>query len=83
MLRNAVDLSDGYVEVMGQLIRSEGCFGRILPDESLEVVPFQLNIGGKGPVLTADNLVSIEPIASNIDPADRYVVTYSAAERVN
>lgn len=79
-LRPSIDLSTGYVQVMGDLIRSECCFGRILPDETLEVVPLMLSEGGAGPVLDGGNLVSIEPITAGAEPADRYIVQYSAAE---
>lgn len=81
-LRPSLDLSAGYVQVMGDLIRSECCFGRIKPDETFEVVPINLVKGGKGPVLRAGNLVSVEPITVGQEPADRYVVTYTAAERM-
>lgn len=80
-LRPSIDLSTGYVQVIGDLIRSECCFGRIKPDETFEVVPINLAIGGKGPVLREGNLVSIEPITVGQEPADSYIVTYSAAER--
>jgi hypothetical protein len=80
-LRESVDLSVGYVQLIGDLIRSECCFGRILPNETLEVMPLQLNTGGTGPILTAGNLVSIEPITGGTEPADNYIVRYTAAVR--
>lgn len=80
-LRPGIDLSTGYVQVIGDLIRSECCFGRLKPDETFEVVPINLDIGGKGPVLREGNLVSIEPITVGQEPADAYTVTYNAAER--
>ena len=80
-LRPGLDLSAGYVQVIGDLIRSECCFGRIKPDETFEVVPINLDKGGKGPVLREGNLVSIEPITVGQEPADNYIVSYTAAER--
>lgn len=80
-LRESLDLSGGYVQVIGDLIRSECCFGRMLPDETLQVVPFNLDVGGKGPILREGNLVSIEPITTGAEPADHYIVKYNAAER--
>lgn len=80
-LRSSIDLSGGYLQVIGDLLRSECCYGRLLPDERFEVVPFNLLSGGKGPVLTSNNLVSIEPIITGGEPADKYIVRYSAAER--
>lgn len=81
LLRSSIDLSGGYVRVIGDLIRSECAFGRLRPDETFEVVPINLAIGGTGPVLTADDLVSFEPITTGSEPPDQYRVTYSAAER--
>lgn len=80
-LRQSVDLSVGYVQLIGDLIRSECCFGRILPNETLEVVPLVLGAGGTGPILTGGNLVSIEPITGGTEPADNYIVRYTAAVR--
>lgn len=80
-LRSGIDLSEGYVKVIGDLIRSECCFGRIRPDETFEVVNLNLAKGGKGPVLRAGNLVSLEPIVTGREPADSYIVKYTAAER--
>jgi hypothetical protein len=82
-LRDSIDLSVGYVQIIGDLLRSECCFGRILPDETLEVVPLQLSEGGYGPILTQQNLVSIEPIVTGVEPADRYIVRYSSLERTS
>lgn len=80
-LRPSIDLSSGYVDIIGNLIRSECCFGRMLPNETLEVVPLNFDVGGKGPVLTKDNIVSVEPISTASEPADHYIVRYTAAER--
>lgn len=80
-LRPEIDLSGGYVQVIGDLIRSECCFGRIRPDEKFEVVPLAFGEGRKGPVLREDDLVSIEPITVGQEPADNYIVRYTAAER--
>jgi len=80
-LRPSIDLSVGYVQLIGDLIRSECCFGRILPNETLQVVPLTLNTGGTGPILRSGNLVSIEPITGGGEPADNYIVRYNAAER--
>jgi hypothetical protein len=81
-LRPFIDLSAGYVQVIGDLIRSECCFGRIKPDETFEVVPIDLVRNGKGPVLREGSLMSIEPITIGQEPADNYIVKYSAAERL-
>jgi hypothetical protein len=80
-LRSAIDLSVGYVQIMGDLIRSECCAGRILPNETLEVIPIPLNLAGTGPILTEKNLISIEPITGGAEPADEYQVLYRAMQR--
>jgi hypothetical protein len=80
-LRPSIDLSVGYVQLIGDLIRSECCFGRILPDETLEVAPLVVDRASRGPILKAGNLVSIEPITGGTEPADTYIVRYNAAER--
>lgn len=80
-LRNLVDLSGGYVDMIGKLCRSECCYGRMLPDGTFQVVPMNLQTGGYGPVLTRGNWVSMEPITTGAEPADRYVVKYNAVIR--
>lgn len=80
-LRAGIDLSGGYVQVIGDLIRSECCFGRILPNERFEVVPLNIARGRRGPVLNQNSLVSHEAITTGSEPADNYRVTYKAAER--
>jgi hypothetical protein len=81
LLRASIDLSVGYVQVIGDLIRSESCAGRILPNESLEVIPLPLSLAGTGPILTEKNLISIEPITGGAEPADEYLVRYQASQR--
>lgn len=81
ILRANIDLSVGYVQVIGDLIRSESCAGRILPDETLQVLPIPLNLTGKGPIVTEKNLISIEPITGGAEPPDEYLVLYRARER--
>lgn len=78
--KGSIDLSNGYVEVIGNLIKSECCFGRILPDGKFQVVKLDLTRGRRGPVLTEDNLESIEPITTGQEPADNYIMCYQAIE---
>lgn len=80
-LRPEIDLSSGYIQVIGDLIRSECCFGRLKPNETFEVRPINLTEVEKGPVLREGNLVSIEPITVGQEPADNYLVKYTAAVR--
>lgn len=79
-LRASIDLSDGYISVIGDLIRSETKYGRILPNGELEVRNLNFKLGRRGPVLTLDNLYSIEAITSGEQPPDEFTVSYSAAE---
>jgi hypothetical protein len=76
-----IDLSVGYVQKIGDLLRSENCYGRILPNGKLQVQKLNFNIGGTGPVLLQSNLVSIEPVTVGAEPADSYIVTYEAGAR--
>jgi hypothetical protein len=78
-LRSGIDLSSGYVQMIGELIRSECCYGRMLPNEQLEIKRFNLTRGGSGPVLLQDDLVSVESVTAGAEPADNYKVTYTAA----
>lgn len=80
-LRYRMDLSNGYVQVIGDLIRSEAKFGRILPSGKLEVRNLNFRLGRRGPVLTTDNLYSIEAITDGEEPPDNFTVVYNAAER--
>lgn len=79
--RGEVDLSDGYVQNIGNLLRSEGCYGRLRPDETFEVVRIDMTTGQKGPILRAENLVSIEPITTGKEPPTNYTVRYNAIRR--
>lgn len=79
-LRYRMDLSNGYVQVIGDLIRSEAKFGRILPNGKLQVRGLNFKLGRRGPVLTTDNLYSIEAITDGEEPPDNFTVVYNAAE---
>ena len=80
-LQHRIDLSNGYVQVIGDLIRSEAKFGRILPNGKLEVRNLNFRLGRRGPVLTTDNLYSIEAITDGEEPPDNFTVVYNAAEQ--
>jgi hypothetical protein len=80
-MREEVDLSGGYVQIIGSLLRSEGCFGRLRPDETFEIRSINRSIGQKGPILRAENLVSIEPITGGQEPPTTYKVIYNSIRR--
>jgi hypothetical protein len=79
-LRPSIGLENGYVQVIGDLIRSESKVGRILPDGKLQIRGLNFQLGRRGPVLTTDNLYSIEAIDGAADPPDEYTVQYNGAE---
>lgn len=78
----SVDLSQGYTKIIGDLIRSEGCFGRLKPNNTFEIVPINLSTGQKGPVWTADDFVSLEPISTGSEPPDIYRVMYKSPTQI-
>jgi hypothetical protein len=80
-LRQNINLSAGYVQTIGDLVRSESCFGHILPNGRFEVQKINYERGRYGPILRPQNLISIEAITSGQEPPDIYQVEYRAAER--
>jgi hypothetical protein len=79
-LRSTINLDSGYVQIIGDLIRSETKFGRIMPDGKLQIRGLNFQLGRLGPVLTTDNLFSIEAIDGAVQPPDEYTVQYNGAE---
>jgi hypothetical protein len=79
-LRSTINLESGYVQVIGDLIRSETKFGRIMPDGKLQIRGLNFQLGKRGPILTTDNLFSIEAIDGATQPPDEYTVQYNGAE---
>ncbi len=80
-LRASLSLEDGYVQTIGDLIRSETKYGRILPNGQLEVRNLNFKLGRRGPVWTTDNLYSIEAITSGTESPDELRVEYRAIEK--
>lgn len=71
------DFSSGWVNVLGELLVSEGYCGYLDRNEVLQV--FALNQdGGTGPVFTTDDIVDIAAINSGQLPGEAVVVSYSA-----
>ena len=83
IMRSALDLSEGYVSVMGKLLISAGCFGRLRPDETFEIIKIDLTRGQRGPVLQSTDLVSLAPITGGSEPPDAFIVKYRSIERGN
>lgn len=79
-MRYSIDLSVGYVQIIGDLIRSETKFGRILPDGKLQIRGLNFKLGRRGPILTADNFYSIEAIDGAALPPEEFTVEYNGSE---
>jgi hypothetical protein len=71
------DLSAGYVNVLGDLLLSEGYFGYLDHNEKLQVCNLAVE-SGTGPVLTADDIVDIDSIGVGDLPGDAVFVRYEA-----
>ena len=82
-MEDEIDLSEGYVDMIGRLLRSESCAGRILPNGRLQVIDLNPQISGIGPVLQQADLYSVEPVQAGNEPPDNWLVTYEAGERTN
>lgn len=71
------DLSSGYVQTLGDLLSSEGYFGRI--DENGKVAIENLNSPlSAGPLISADDIIDISPIGVGELPADEVIVNYDS-----
>jgi len=71
------DLSAGYVSVLSDLLQSEGYFGYLDQNEKLQVCDLTKE-SGKGPVVTAADVVDIDAIGVGDLPGDAVVVRYNA-----
>lgn len=71
-----IDVSSGYVSVINDLIKSECCYGRINMDEQLMIQKIDLSAGTTGAVLSTGDLIDLQPIGGNDEPASRVVVSY-------
>lgn len=71
------DFSSGWVNVLGELLVSEGYCGYLDRDEVLQV--FALNQdGGTGPVVTANEIIDLSAINAGQLPGEAVTVSYSA-----
>jgi hypothetical protein len=77
-LRDELDLSGGYVEVLSDLLKDALLVGHMTPAGELFVQPLQLK-AGNGPVLTRNNLLAIQPI-NDRGGAEQVTVDYDAVE---
>lgn len=77
-LRDEIDLSGGYVQVLGDILKDSLLVGHMTPAGELFVQPIEMS-AGVGPVLTRDNLLAIQPI-NDRGGAEQVTVDYDAVE---
>ena len=71
-----IDLSTGYVQILGLLLESELYVGWMNEDDELEVRNLQNDSGALGPVLNATNCFALSPIGTGALPAEEVSVIY-------
>lgn len=76
-LRPYIDLSNGYLSVVNDLIKSESCFGSVNLAEELLIQKIDLTAGGTAAVLADDDLIDLQPVTGGQEPADEVTVSYS------
>lgn len=80
-LRSGVDLSAGYVAVLGELLISHCCYGYLNQAEQLVVKRIRLEAIGTAPVVADSDLIDLQPAAGGAEPADVVSVNYTAIRR--
>lgn len=75
-VRDRVELSQGYVKVLADLLISENYIGYLNESEQLIIRSVDAD-GGAGPVLRADNIISLDSVGSGELPAENIKVDYS------
>jgi hypothetical protein len=71
-----IDLSAGYVQILGLLLESELYVGWMNEDDQLEVRNLQSDSGALGPTLNATNCFALSPIGTGALPAEEVSVIY-------
>ncbi len=71
------DFSNGYVNILSDLMLSENLCGYLDYNENLKVFPLPQN-GGTGPVLTEQDIIEIGGINSGEAPGEKVIVSYSS-----
>jgi hypothetical protein len=69
--RSSFDLSNGYLPVVSELLKSECCFGRLNGQEQLEIHDIDLSLPQTAPALFDRDLVELQQTVGAEDPADR------------
>lgn len=80
-LRSDLDLGQGYVQVINELLLSESCYGFINAAEEFVVRPI-IPDAVTGPVLTRNELLTLEGIEGGSEPADVIEVVWNGGLEV-
>jgi hypothetical protein len=75
--RDFIDLSTGYVEVLGKLLESENLVGWLNEDEELAVRSLLDSDAALGPVFNNTNVFTLSPIGVGSLPGEAVTVSYS------
>jgi hypothetical protein len=79
-MRPSVDLSSGYVQVIGDLLISHCLYGRLNAAEVFKVSPIDIFSGRSGPTVTDADLINLEPISGGEDPAGTVMVSFNSVQ---
>ena len=82
-LKESVDFTGGYLDLIDKLIVSEGCYGFLNQDEQLVVKPFDLRVGGSAAVLTEERLIDLQPISGGREDANVTRVNFTSKRRLS
>lgn len=75
-LLDKFDYSPGYVQIMDDLLKSEGYLGYINAEGDLKIVEIDKD-GGSGPVFNETNIIDISPMNSGDIPAGSVAVSFN------
>lgn len=78
-ISDGFDYSSGYVQIIGDLLKSENYFGHIDAKGQLRVVSL-VNSGGEGPVLGRNKILDISSNTSSDIPGDAVTVSYNSIQ---
>lgn len=71
------DLTPGYIQVMSDLLQSEGYAGYLDSSETLQILDLTEEAGG-GPQLTKDDIADLGPVGFGGLPGESVIVRYSS-----
>ncbi|MFZ9656943.1 MAG: hypothetical protein ACO29V_14910, partial [Limnohabitans sp.] len=77
--RDSVDLSAGYVPVLGDLLLSEGYVGYMDAGGTLQVRDLSVE-GGSGPQVTSDHIVDLDAVGVGDLPGEAVIVRYNSTK---